>query len=104
MNVLEMLATLENRIDALRAERTRLASALEDAERRLQKVSKAARAAKKGARKKLAKSRPKAPAAAVMEKPAPESRGTGKRQVLGRSLAQLRRLPSRGDQAGETRP
>jgi hypothetical protein len=94
MTVWEMLDILEGRIARLGAERAQLASALADAERRLQTMGEAARP--KTARRKP----PKKPRKRTAAKPAPQptpatpppsaAPSLGKRMALGKGLAQLR--------------
>jgi hypothetical protein len=102
MTILEMLDALEHEIAGLRAERARLISALEDAERRLQTIREALGppvepAGAKPQRRKGTPSRRPSPAAAA-DGTTPERSGNhlGKRIALGRGMKQVR------GSAGET--
>ena len=117
MDALEMLDALEGRIAAMRDERVRLASLLEDAERRLKTISDAAQSLKdsrRPAKSRAAKSRAAKSRAQKTRggKPARKRTGTeklpapamaepslGKRRALGRSLAEIRGL-RRGQPTG----
>ncbi len=107
MTIVDMLDVLENEIVRLRADRTRLASALEEAERRLS-VTKEESRPKAKSRKRSKRSRkntgpkikgkPLTPSP-IASPPEPTTAQTtvaapnGKRIALGRGLAQLRRKP-----------
>lgn len=108
MTIVEMLDVLENEIARLRADRTRLVSALEDAERRLNTAEEDPRP-RTGSRKRSkrprrqtgpkinAKPQTPSPAAAPPESTTPRAAAAapnGKRIALGRGLAQLRRKPA----------
>jgi hypothetical protein len=106
MTALEMLDALTSGIERLRAERDQLASALSDAERRLNAVSEKARPRKRRSKVARPSKRRKPRSGELSTQPAvPETKrvqrdegSSGKRQALGKRLGELRNRP-KGEQA-----